>query len=512
MTASGFLKSDKDLGNGNRRKFPEMPLLKKNYVEVKSFLSESWSLGWPMILMMFFQFVIGLTDVYVAGYLGTDIMAAVGYVAQLYFTLIILANGITVGTVSMVAQAYGAKSVEGIRNISSNSLLLGLAISGVLTVLAQVYTEGLVRLAGMPEGIQQTAVIFIRIFSLVLAPTYVMFVSSGVLRASGRMRIAMMNGAVAAVANVAGSLILGLGWGPITGMGFRGIAWASAIATTLGMALNLYHVARGPGRVCWESLTHPFMPCLRNLVKLGWPSVLQQMAWNVGTLVVYFLVGQLQMGQITALAAMTAGLRIEALIFLPVFAFNMAAAVLTGNRLGAGDLTGARSGAKAAAFLCLAIVSIPALLIFIFAPQISSLLTDDPAVLEEMTRYLRINMLSTPFMAIGITLSGALQGAGDTFGTMRIIFTGMWIIRIPLILFVIHVLQTDAQGVWWTMTVSIIMMSALFVNRFRGNVWTTASVDKKTQTLLWEACIGPSVSSGTICGGEEDNRIDHKRL
>ena len=39
-----------------------------------------------MILMMFFQFVIGLTDVYVAGYLGTDIMAAVGLEAAYTFS------------------------------------------------------------------------------------------------------------------------------------------------------------------------------------------------------------------------------------------------------------------------------------------------------------------------------------------------------------------------------------------------------------------------------------------
>jgi multidrug resistance protein, MATE family len=485
-----------------------MPLLERNYLEVRSFLSESWSLGWPMILMMFFQFAIGLTDVYVAGYLGTDIMAAVGYVAQLYFTLIILANAVTVGTVSLVSQAYGAKSEAGVRNIASTSLLLGLAISGLMTVLAQVFAEPLVWLAGMPEGIQPTAVIFMRIFSLVLIPSYMMFISSGILRASGRMRIAMMNSAVAAIANVAGTLLLGLGWESFPGIGFRGIAWASAIATTLGMVLNLYHVTRGPGRVCWRSFSHPQRPCLRNVVKLGFPSVLQQTAWNFGTLVVYFLVGQLQMGQITALAAMTAGLRIEALIFLPVFAFNMAAAVLTGNRLGAGDLAGARSGAKAASFLCIAIVSVPALLIFIFAPVISALLTEDPAVLAEMTRYLRINMLSTPFMAIGITLSGALQGAGDTFGTMRIIFTGMWLIRIPLILFVIHVVSTGAQGVWWCMTFSIIMMSGLLVNRFRGKAWTKASVDRKTQTMLWEACLGQPASSESSCGGQEDRSKD----
>ena len=419
--------------------------------------------------------------------------AAVGYVGQLYFTLIILANGISVGTVSMVSQAYGAKSSEGVGNVASHSLVLGVAISGLLTVLAEIYTAELVWAAGMPEGIQHTAEVFIQIFSLVLVPTYVMIISAGILRASGSIRIAMINSAVAATLNVLGDLILGFGWGPIPALGFRGIAWSSAIASTVGMTLNLLCVSYGPHGVSWSSMVRPLSICLKNLIKLGVPTALQQTAWNTGTLVVYFLVGQLAMGQITALAAMTAGLRIEALIFLPIFAFNMACAVLTGNRLGAGDITGARTGAKAAALLCLAMIIVPAFLIFVFAPFVSGLLSSDPEVLEEMTRYLRINMLGMPFLAVGITLGGALQGAGDTLGTMRIIFTGMWVIRIPLILLVMHVFRAGAMAIWWCMTFSTIIMCGLLVNRFHGNAWMAASMDKKTKAMLWEACLGKTV-------------------
>jgi len=236
---------------------------------------------------------------------------------------------------------------------------------------------------------------------------------------------------------------------------------------------------------------------MKNLIKLGFPSALQQVAWNAGTLVVYFLVGQLRAGQITALAAMTAGVRIEAIVFLPIFALNMASAVLTGNRLGAGDVPGARSGAKATAALCLAIILLPACGIFAAAPQVSSWLTADQEVLAEMIRYLRINMIGMPFLALGVTLAGALQGAGDTLATMRIIFTGMWVLRIPFILVVVYMLHWGARGVWWAMTISIIAMCALFVTRFRGDAWTRASVDRETNTMLWEACLdsGPDTVS-----------------
>lgn len=463
--------------------------------DVRPFIRESWAMSWPMILIMFFHFSIGITDVFVAGYLGPGVIAAVGYVGQLYFTLMILANGLSVGTVAMVSQAAGARSDEGVGRIGAHSIVLGLLIAGVVTVPARLFPEAIVRAAGMPAEIEQVAVRFLRIYALVLVPTYLSIICGGILRSSGRVRLTMINVGIAAAANVAGCFLLTFGWGPVPAMGYEGIAWASAIATSIGMVLNLWYVCRGPDRIRLEVLLRPVPRCIKNLVRLGVPSAIQQTAWNAGTLVVYFLVGHIAEGEITALAAMTGGLRVEAIIFLPVFAFNMAAAVLTGNRLGAGDAQGARSGAKAAALLCLFIIALPAAVIFAVAPQLSKLLTTDPAVLAEMTRYLRVNMVAVPFMAIGITLSGALQGAGDTLYTMRIVFTGMWLVRIPVIVTVIYAFHFGAWAVWWSMCLSIAVMCALFVRRFRGDAWTTASMDKENNTMLWEACAGDRLSA-----------------
>jgi multidrug resistance protein, MATE family len=466
-----------------------------HYDEVRGYLRESWSMGWPMILIMFFQFSIGITDVYVAGFFATDVLAAVGYVGQLYWTLLIMGNGVTVGTVAMISQAYGARSLTGVASITANSLVIGLVIAGVLTLLSQLFPEQIIRLVGMPEGIVVIAGSFLRVFSLVLTPTYVMIITAGILRASGRIRLAMVNSCTAAVLNVVADVVFSFGWGPFPGMGFIGIAWATATATTVGMTLNLLCIFMGAEGIPFRAIFYPRFKCIVNLLRLGLPSALQQTAWVAGTLVIYFLVGQMQHGQITALAAMTGGVRVEALIFLPVFALNMASAVLTGNKLGSGDVWGARSGAKATAIMCFFIILGPALTVFAFAPVISGLLTQNTAVIDEMTRYLRINMIGMPFMAIGITLSGALQGAGDTFATMRIIFTGMWLFRIPLILFVIHVLKAEAYGVWCAMTFSMIIMCGLLIHRFRGNAWVQAAFDKKRNTFLWHACLPESSSA-----------------
>ena len=49
----------------------------------------------------------GLADLYVAGFIGPGIQAAVGFVTQLFFLVIVLANAIGIGSAAMVSRAVG---------------------------------------------------------------------------------------------------------------------------------------------------------------------------------------------------------------------------------------------------------------------------------------------------------------------------------------------------------------------------------------------------------------------
>ena len=59
-----------------------------------------------MTLIMLFEFLIGLTDIYIAGRIGKEVQATYGFAVQLYMIFIILANALTVGTVSVVSRLF----------------------------------------------------------------------------------------------------------------------------------------------------------------------------------------------------------------------------------------------------------------------------------------------------------------------------------------------------------------------------------------------------------------------
>jgi Na+-driven multidrug efflux pump len=173
---------------------------------------------------------------------------------------------------------------------------------------------------------------------------------------------------------------------------------------------------------------------------------------------------------------MTNGFRIEAVIFLPAFALNMAASVLMGQNLGAANPDRAEELGWKIGKTAVALMSLMALVMFILAEQIASVFTSNPDVLAETVRYLRFNLVSEPFMALSVVLGGGLQGAGDTRGTMWVVVTAMWLIRLPLAYVLAIPLGYGATGVWVAMLISMVIQGAMMAARFRSGKWKNIRV------------------------------------
>lgn len=432
-----------------------------------------WQISWPMMLIMIFNFAVGFTDIYVAGLISSEVQAAVGFVSQLYFLLIIIANAISTGSTALIARNIGAEDLpRAIRN-AKQSLIFGLFCALALTITGLIFYREIIATAGFPSTIRPTAEHFLRIFACALGPNYLLIISNGIFRASGEVKKPLLTMFIVSVINAIGDFVLVFGLFSFPRMGYAGIAVATALSAWVGMAINLClflshrwkHLYRRPWTIVPATV--------KQIIALGWPAALLQIAWNAGSIVLYNILARLGEASIGALAAITNGLRIEAIIFLPAFALNMAASVLVGQNLGAGNATRAAQLGWRTALLGVALLSMLASVIFIWAEQCAALLTHDSSVRAETSRYLKINMLSEPFMALSLILGGGLQGAGDTKGTMMIIITGMWVVRIPLAFFLAFTMGYGARGVWIAMLVSMIIQGTLMALRFYRGDWKT---------------------------------------
>ncbi len=431
-----------------------------------------WRLAWPQVLTMFLYFLIGLADVYVAGRLGREVQASMGMLTQAMFFFMVLATAVANGTVAAVSQSLGAGRPARARRYVGLSLLAGGSVSVIILGLGLAGRDVFVTLLRVPEAMLEPFGYILDVFLLLLPIQYLFIISNAVFRAKKQVMAPLVGWGLAAAVNCAGDFGLGLGLWGLPEMGYKGLAISTFASISLGLAFNLT-LLRREGFVSRAAIP-PWRWIRRGfpyLFRVAWPSGLMQIVWHSGYLVLYGITASLPTGSVEALAGMAAGVRIESILFLPPMAFNFTAGILVGHYLGAGMPGEAkRTGYRVAAMGTAAAVVCGAVL-WPFLDQAAGLLTQDEAVRLQAASYLRYNILAVPFTVCGLILIGALAGAGATLYNMAVTGPCIWLVRLPLALWLGHVVLGRAEGVWMAMLASQAVQALAMVYVYQFKDW-----------------------------------------
>jgi len=437
-------------------------LLKLRREDLRDMVSRSWSISWPMTLIMFFEFLIGLTDVYIAGKVGKEVQAAYGFVIQFYFIFIVIANALTVGTVSVVSRLFTSGKEEELRRTIYASLVTAAGIGVVFVLGGLLFTPGILTLLSIPGELKPLVLSFLRIFVFGLPFHYLLINSNGILRSCHRIKKSLMTMTIVCVLNIA----LNFFYVFQTPLSFRGIALATASSVFIGSLINLIWVrgwVRRKRNVDWDPV--------KRIIRIGWPIGLLQALWQLASMVLFLILSALPEKRVETLAALTVGLRIESVIYLPAFAFNMANAVVVGNVLGEGKEKDAFRSGLVTAWIGVGMVMTLVITVVLNARWIASLLSSDAKVIQECVKYIYISMISEPFMAWGVILGGGLSGAGDTKSVMTRVALSLWLVRIPLAYLFVVLLGFGAVSVWWSMNLSQFLQAFLITKRYLNRTW-----------------------------------------
>jgi Na+-driven multidrug efflux pump len=194
---------------------------------------------------MLFEFLIGLTDVYIAGKVSKEIQATYGFVIQLYFILIVTANALTVGTVSIVSRLYTSKDRNDLTHAVFSSIVATAGAGIVLAVAGIFLSSKIIHFVNIPEELKYLAIPFIKIYSVGLLFHYLLINCNGILRSCDRVKYSLKTQAFVCVLNIGLNFFLVFH----TPLGFKGIAAATASSVFIGSMITLWKVrSLMPGR------------------------------------------------------------------------------------------------------------------------------------------------------------------------------------------------------------------------------------------------------------------------
>lgn len=439
-----------------------------------------WNISWPMVVMMFFHFLIGFVDVYVAGKLSTEVQASLGLITACLFFLLIIAISVSHGTVAAIGQSMGARKYKRVGRYVWLCLFLGVIFGAVICGLGLGLKEVLLDLIQVPDEIRDKARYFLKVYLLTLPPYYVLVSANAVFRAEKEVRIPMYAMSAILVVNIIGDFVFGLGLLAMPRLEHKGLAWATFFSVFAGAVVDVIFLSRRglldkasipPLRWCKVAAAY--------LVKVAWPAGLMQTLWQTGFLALFAVTAALPHDPVTAMAAFTAGLRVESLLFLPGFALNMSASVLVGHYLGAGKFGEAKGFARRILIAGVAIISAVSVLVWFFSWEAAALLSPAEPVQAETVSYLSYNLIAIPFTLVTMILGGVFVGAGATLYNMWIFGSVVWLFRLPTAYVFGHMVWENASGIWFAQMCSMMLQAAIMVWVFERKDWSRFSMYAK---------------------------------
>ena len=415
------------------------------------------SFALPVFLSQLFQQFYNTIDSLVVGRVhGTEALAAVSSSGTLIFLMISFFVGTSMGAGIVISKYYGARDYERVSRAVHTNICLGIICGVILTIVGVVLTPTFLRWMGTDPDVMPDATAYFRYYFAGAIAIVLYNNCKGVMNALGDSRRPLYYLIISSVTNV----LLDLLFIAV----FRWGVWAAAFATTLSQALSvvlciihlskkgtLYQLQLSTLRIDKESLGE--------IVRYGLPAGVQNSVIGFANVIV-----QTNINSFTKIATAAYGTyaKIEGFAFLPITSFTMALTTFTGQNLGAGLYDRAKKGSRFGIISAVVLAEAIGLVIWLAAPFLIGLFSDDPAVIELGTKQARIESLFFCLLAFSHAVAAVCRGAGKVFVPMSVMLAIWCVLRITYITIMMHYVH-EIQYIYWAYPITWGISSIIYL-------------------------------------------------
>lgn len=368
-----------------------------------------FSFSLPIIIGSLFQQLYSMVDTVIVGRtIGVDAIAALGATSYISNLIIGFMSGLTNGFAIVTARHFGAGDHENMRRSVAGTIILGLGVSAVFTVVSGLLLDPFLRLLNTPDEIFDMSHRYISIILMFMTTAMLYNMSAGVLRAVGDSVTPLVFLILSSFVNI------GLDYAFIKGMGMgvEGAAYATVISQTVSFLLCcIYIVIRFPYLIPKVSEFKVTFSELGELMSMGLSLALMFSIVEIGSLILQRAINGFGTDTI---AAHTAARKISGILMLPYSAVGSACATYCSQNMGAKRPERVGAGIRSAVIMTWIWSACAVVIGYFAAPSIISLIvdTDEQFIIELASKYMRVN---TPFyfiLAVLIVMRSSLQGLG----------------------------------------------------------------------------------------------------
>ena len=434
----------------------------KRHSRLKTFVANPskslWTLAIPIIAGMGIQTLYSIVDMIFIGRLSGSAIAAVAFNFPIFFFVMGITFGLGSGVTASIARFIGSEDKVNADNAAEHAILIALLISALLTTVGLLYGKQILIKIGCTAEVLPQAWEYLKVSCYGLSFGVFSGFFRSILAGEGDMKFPMILAGFGTILNI----ILDPIFIFTLGFGVAGAAWATTISQLIVFVIFIFMLfVKDHAYVKFQLRDFSLSKYIfLDIIKVGLPASVSMIVMSVGQLIFNRMLATFSTD---AVAAYQVGGRIDMVVFLPIFGIASALTTMVGMYYGANEIDKIRYITKYGISRAFIITSIGSILLYIFAPVIISVFTNEIVIKNIAVDYLRVISLLFPFISIGLTIGRILQGIG--LGMPSLIITTIRVIGVagPLAYYFIYILNKPVEWMWYAMFISGIMATMISV-------------------------------------------------
>jgi MATE family multidrug resistance protein len=428
-----------------------------HFGDLRKEMGPTLRLATPLAVAELAWMAMGIVDTVMAGPLGPAAVGGGILGNMVFYPLAMSFTGLLLGMDTLVAQAFGARSLHDARH----TLINGVWLSALLTPFSAALTLAAIpvmRAVGANPVVMAECIPYMHALEWGLLPLFLFTALRRYLQAVNVVRPVTVVAITANVINFVGNWVLIYGHWGAPAMGLAGSGWSTSLS-------RVYLFAGVLAVLAWEERRSEYLVAamswrpdwarVRELFRLGLPAA-GQIAFEGAVFgVVTVLAAKLDE---VSLAAHGIAVQIISTTFMVPLGISSAAAVRVGQAAGRRDHRGVVSAGWAALAMAAGFMTAAGVLLWTAPAFVVARFIDDARVIAAGVTLLRIAAFFELFDGLQIVATGALRGIGDTRSPMIAHALGYWAIGMPVVYVLCFPMGWGARGIWVGLSAALILI------------------------------------------------------
>lgn len=438
------------------------------------FWREITPLAVPIFLENTCVLLMGVLSTFLVSWLGADAMAGVGLADSFNMVIMAFFAAIDLGTTVVVAFSLGKRNRKQARAAARQSLVIMTLFSIILAAVIHLFGREIIEVvagAASPH-VKELALTYLELTVLSYPAAAIALIGSGALRGAGNTKIPLLINGGMNILNIIISSVLIYGAFSWQGMGFVGAGLGLTISRYIGAVAIVAVLAVGfnPAlRIPLKSYIKPLnFTIIWEVMGIGIPASIESVLFNSGKLLTQMFVAG--MGT-DVIAGNFIAFSVASLINLPGNALGSASTIITGKRLGKGQIGQAEKQLRHVFWMSTIVLTAIAWGTAPFAGLFASFYTHEADVKEVVKELLWLNAAFMPIWSASWVLPAGLKGARDARYAMWVSMFSMWGARVVAGYFLGIVLGWGVVGVWLGMFLDWAVRGVAFYWRMISGRW-----------------------------------------